>query len=95
MLGFVLGKAGDIEDFIASLYRTKDQLTKEEIDLLSELVQLAQMPGTSINVASKLGWSSAALQRQLAGLKRLGLIDYWEETPSAVPRPSLAITGEN
>lgn len=86
MRGYVLGRDGDISEFVKTLYQVQHELTDRELDLLQALVQLAVVPGGVVNMAEKLNLSSAELTTALRHLRQLGLIDYW----SGVPRETRA-----
>ncbi|MGP4115918.1 hypothetical protein [Levilactobacillus zymae] len=79
MLGYVLGRDGDIHDFIETLKRVHGSLDDSEIQLVRELVELATHPGYTINMAEKLSLTSVELSDYLQHLRACGLIDYWEK----------------
>ncbi|GEO68455.1 hypothetical protein [Levilactobacillus acidifarinae] len=80
MLGYVLGRDGDIHDFIETLKRVHGELDYDEIQLVRELIELATHPGYTINMAKKLNLTSVELSDYLQHLRVCGLIDYWSDS---------------
>ncbi|GEO65836.1 hypothetical protein [Levilactobacillus spicheri] len=83
MLGFVLGKDGNLHAFFEAFKHYGEQLTDGEYALLRELVHLTREPGSTVNMAQKLAISSDELATQLTSLKAYGLIDYWTKPQSS------------
>lgn len=77
MLGYVLGRDGNLSDFIQTLRQVQFKLTDREWDVLQALVQLAAVPGEVVNMAEKLNLSSVELTTVLQHLRQMGLINYW------------------
>ncbi|HIW71791.1 MAG TPA: hypothetical protein H9875_04100 [Candidatus Levilactobacillus faecigallinarum] len=87
MLGYVLGKDGNFESFVETLYQKGDHLSDTEVRLLQELITQAQYPGNSVNMAEKLSLTSTELAANLVQLKADGLIDYWGQPAQQLPVP--------
>lgn len=79
MLGYVLGRDGDIHDFIETLKRVHGELEYDEIRLMRELIELTAHPGNVVNMAEKLNLTSVELSNYLQHLRACGLIDYWSD----------------
>ncbi|MDT6980487.1 hypothetical protein [Levilactobacillus zymae] len=80
MLGYVLGRDGDIREFVATLKRLYGELDYNEIRLVRELLELTAHPGYVVNMAEKLNLTSSELSHCLRHLRACGLIDYWSDS---------------